>query len=444
MEQESTKRQSTGAVTATATGGGRIVGERYQLGRLLGEGEYSKPVAVKILPLAAAELRHDAKREVLRSEERLYMVMELVAGGEVYFKLAHEGRFDENTARRYFQQLMAGVEYCHAVGVCHRDLKPENLLLSDQGLLKISDFGFSTFFRERDRSKVLHTACGTPNYVAPEVLAKRGYEGTAADVWSCGCILYTFVAGHLAFEDSNPDVLFRKIKAADYTIPSHVPAGARDLIGRILVPDPAKRITMAQIKQHPWLAINPYHAEPVEQEPWDLADLDDELEVVTETTSASGRTGLQTANAFELIGMMGTLNLSGLLQRDSDTSTKRARQLASQTKFISTEPPDAILDQLKRALAKQTHLYAKVDKDAYKLKVAGRCATGPLTFRAQIFRLASHLHLVDFTKGRGDVLEYYRIYNAVLDTLHGTTTATAPQHWAQQRSELVQLITALN
>jgi 5'-AMP-activated protein kinase catalytic alpha subunit len=115
--------------------------------------------------------------EVLASRTRIFIVLELVTGGELFDKIVHCGRFDEATARTYFRQLVCGVEYCHRQGVCHRDLKPENLLLDDQSVLKISDFGLSALYGCEGgfaSSTLLHTTCGTPNYVAPEVLADKG------------------------------------------------------------------------------------------------------------------------------------------------------------------------------------------------------------------------------------------------------------------------------
>jgi serine/threonine protein kinase len=131
-------------------------------------------------------------------------------------------RLTEEKARFYFRQLVEGVEYCHSRGVCHRDLKPENLLLDENGNLKISDFGLSALYIggeegsrtevrialgsasrwscKRDCLQLLHTTCGTPNYVAPEVLADQGYDGRKADVWSAGVILYVLLAGFLPFD----------------------------------------------------------------------------------------------------------------------------------------------------------------------------------------------------------------------------------------------------
>ena len=117
--------------------------------------------------------------EVLASRTKIFIVIELVTGGELFDKIVSAGRLDEDKARFYFRQLVDGVEYCHNKGVCHRDLKPENLLLDENGMLKISDFGLSALYDgdadgNNSRSQLLHTTCGTPNYVAPEVLADKG------------------------------------------------------------------------------------------------------------------------------------------------------------------------------------------------------------------------------------------------------------------------------
>ena len=121
-----------------------------------------------------------ALKEVLASRTKIFIVLELVTGGELFDKIVSEGRFKETMARKYFRQLVDGVQYCHNAGVCHRDLKPENLLLDENANLKISDFGLSALYNgpadeEASRSTLLHTTCGTPNYVAPEVLADKGF-----------------------------------------------------------------------------------------------------------------------------------------------------------------------------------------------------------------------------------------------------------------------------
>lgn len=198
-------------------------------------------------------------KEVLASRTKIFIVLELVTGGELFDKIVSEGKFPEEMARFYFRQLVEGVEYCHSLGVCHRDLKPENLLLDENGNLKISDFGLSALYvgdPEGDaasRTELLHTTCGTPNYVAPEVLADRGYDGKKADVWSSGVILYVLLAGFLPFDEPTIVALFSKIQAADFTYPSWFSPLVRELLDRILCADPKHRLTLSELKNHPWM-----------------------------------------------------------------------------------------------------------------------------------------------------------------------------------------------
>merc|ERR1712226_981622 len=196
--------------------------------------------------------------EVLASRTKIFIVLELVTGGELFDKIVTASRFDEPTARKYFRQLISGVEYCHRQGVCHRDLKPENLLLDDQAMLKISDFGLSDLYGSDHNMTLLHTTCGTPNYVAPEVLADKGYDGFMADVWSCGVILYVLLAGFLPFDEPSMSALFRKIIKAEFSYPSWFSASVKDLLNKILVPSPKKRFTMAQIKETEWFLEGGY------------------------------------------------------------------------------------------------------------------------------------------------------------------------------------------
>ncbi|KAM7252007.1 hypothetical protein ACFE04_023890 [Oxalis oulophora] len=168
-------------------------------------------------------------------------------------------RFKE--ARFFFQQLISGVSYCHAMQVCHRDLKLENTLLdgSPAPRLKICDFGYS-------KSSVLHSqpksTVGTPAYIAPEVLMKKEYDGKNADVWSCGVTLYVMLAGAYPFEDPDEPKDFRKtiqrILSVQYSIPDNIQISpdCRHLISRIFVADPTARITMCEIKNHPWFLMN--------------------------------------------------------------------------------------------------------------------------------------------------------------------------------------------
>ncbi|KAL0872643.1 hypothetical protein Bca101_022348 [Brassica carinata] len=200
-------------------------------------------------------------KEVILTPTHLAIVMEYAAGGELFERICNAGRFSEDEARFFFQQLISGVSYCHAMQVCHRDLKLENTLLdgSPAPRLKICDFGYS-------KSSVLHSqpksTVGTPAYIAPEVLLKKEYDGKVADVWSCGVTLYVMLVGAYPFEDPEEPKNFRKtihrILNVQYAIPDyvHISLECRHLISRIFVADPAKRISIPEIRNHEWFLKN--------------------------------------------------------------------------------------------------------------------------------------------------------------------------------------------
>ncbi|KAF7846977.1 hypothetical protein BT93_L3520 [Corymbia citriodora subsp. variegata] len=213
---------------------------KYQLGRTIGEGTFAKvkfaqnletgdSVAIKIMAKSTIlehrmvdQIRREISitkivrhpnivrlHEVLASRTKIYIILEFVTGGELFDQIVHKGRLPENLCRKYFQQLIDAVAHCHSKGVYHRDLKPENLLLDFHGNLKVSDFGLSAL--PQQGVGLLHTTCGTPNYVAPEVLGQQGYDGAAADIWSCGVILFVIMAGYLPFDEVDLPSLYKKV-----------------------------------------------------------------------------------------------------------------------------------------------------------------------------------------------------------------------------------------
>nr|AAW49219.1 protein kinase 1 [Aegilops tauschii] len=200
-------------------------------------------------------------KEVVLTPTHLAIVMEYAAGGELFERICGSGKFNENEARFFFQQLLSGVSYCHSMQICHRDLKLENTLLdgSEAPRLKICDFGYS-------KSSVLHSqpksTVGTPAYIAPEVLSRREYDGKVADVWSCGITLYVMLVGAYPFEDPDEPKNFRKtitrILSVQYSVPDYVRISmeCRHLLSRIFVANPEQRITIQEIKNHPWFLKN--------------------------------------------------------------------------------------------------------------------------------------------------------------------------------------------
>jgi 5'-AMP-activated protein kinase catalytic alpha subunit len=192
--------------------------------------------------------------EIIETQKKLYLIMEFASNGELFDYIVQNQRVEEKEACKFFQQIIGGVEYISRLNIVHRDLKPENLLLDYDKSIKVVDFGLSNTYK---KGELLKTACGSPCYAAPEMIAGKKYNGTGVDIWSCGVILFAVICGYLPFEDPNTSNLYKKILGAEYQIPSFVSDAARDLLTRVLNTDPDKRYTIAEIKAHPWFHLVP-------------------------------------------------------------------------------------------------------------------------------------------------------------------------------------------
>ncbi|KAL2115631.1 hypothetical protein VTJ04DRAFT_9886 [Mycothermus thermophilus] len=251
----------------------------YKIVKTLGEGSFGKvklaihrstgqKVALKIISrknLISRDMQGRVEREieylqllrhphiiklytVIKTTTEIIMVLEY-AGGELFDYIVSHGRMQENEARRFFQQMLCAVEYCHRHKIVHRDLKPENLLLDDNLNVKIADFGLSNIMTD---GNFLKTSCGSPNYAAPEVIGGKLYAGPEVDVWSCGVILYVMLVGRLPFDHEHIPTLFAKIAKGHYMVPSWMSPGAANLIKKMLVVNPVHRATIEDIRQDPW------------------------------------------------------------------------------------------------------------------------------------------------------------------------------------------------
>ncbi|KAL2090157.1 hypothetical protein ACEWY4_014845 [Coilia grayii] len=280
-----TSRTGASAVENWIDGSRRDVAmeEFYTMGAELGRGatsvvyrcaekETEKPFAAKVLKKTIdrkivrteigvlLRLSHPniiRLKEIFETETDISLILELVTGGELFDRIVERGYYSERDAAHVIKQILEAVAYLHKNGVVHRDLKPENLLYADMSLdapLKIADFGLSKII---DEQVTMKTVCGTPGYCAPEILRGNAY-GPEVDMWSVGVILYILLCGFEPFFDPRGDqYMYSRILNCDYEFVSpwwdEVSLNAKDLVSKLIVQDPHKRLTVDQALQHPWV-----------------------------------------------------------------------------------------------------------------------------------------------------------------------------------------------
>jgi len=398
----------------------KILMERYQLGRLLGQGTFAKvyharnfktgeSVAIKAMDkekILNVQMMEQIKREiwvmrlvrhpnivrlyeVMATKSKIYIVMEYVEGGDLFDRVVEKGRLKEEEARRYFQQLIRAVDFCHSRSVYHRDLKPENVLLDGNGDVKVSDFGLSALPQQFGQDGLLHTACGTPAYVAPEVITKKGYDGAKADIWSCGVILFVLMAGYLPFQEANLMAMYKKIYKGDFKCPPWFSSEVRTLILRLLDPKPQTRITIAQLMQVPWFQRGL-------KRPQTHKDVD--------VGSVFFTPKLTHLNAFDIISQSPAFNLSGLFKNEVEEQEEESR-------FTSTQPASSIMLKLEEIARLFRFSFKKSEDCNLKLQGSPQGRKGPLCIDVEIFELNHSLLLVELLKTEGDTLEYSEFYS---------------------------------
>eukprot|EP00696_Hemimastix_kukwesjijk_P000713 gnl/Hemi2/10933_TR3758_c0_g9_i1.p1 gnl/Hemi2/10933_TR3758_c0_g9~~gnl/Hemi2/10933_TR3758_c0_g9_i1.p1 ORF type:complete len:367 (-),score=137.66 gnl/Hemi2/10933_TR3758_c0_g9_i1:101-1201(-) len=251
----------------------------FEIGRGLGKGKFGHVylarekqskyvVALKVLfkeQLRKADVEHQLRREVeiqshlrhaniLRlygyfyDSTRVYLILEYAGGGELYKEMKKEGAFKESKAAEHIGAIANALQFCHTKGVIHRDIKPENLLLTSKGVLKIADFGWSVHAPDNRRT----TLCGTLDYLPPEMIEGKEYD-EKVDLWSLGVLAYEFVDGNPPFLTQGHNETYRRIARVDIRWPAHFSPELKDFISKLLVKEPAGRMTLAQVLQHPWI-----------------------------------------------------------------------------------------------------------------------------------------------------------------------------------------------
>jgi len=319
-------------------------------------------------------------KEVLCNEDSVFLVMQYCPGGELYDIVRQKGPYSEAAARQHFQRLLQGLDFCHKKRIYHRDLKPENLFLNESGELCIGDFGLAALKADSDEQN-LRTICGTPHFSAPEVMggSKRlvgnkefktintktrsyGYDGAAADVWSCGCILYFLITGTFPFDGKNFVQLQLMVqKTEPYFQPGVFSKGCERIIRGMLMKDPSKRWTINKVMSSTWFKTDFLPVSVTQQnnisrfydeEDAELADFmtPNGSLVVKEAGEASMSEAtptklrpLRQLNAFEIINIA-AFDVASIFDEDENT-------VSNATRFMSSFPPDkvqsAIIDAAK-------------------------------------------------------------------------------------------------
>ncbi|KMT05445.1 hypothetical protein BVRB_7g175720 [Beta vulgaris subsp. vulgaris] len=435
---------------------------KYEVGRLLGCGAFAKvyyarniktgqSVAIKTInkkKITSSNLMSNIKREitimgkvrhpnivrlyeVLACKTKIYFVMEFAKGGELFAKVA-KGRFSEELSRKYFQQLISAVGYCHSKGVYHRDLKPENLLVDENGNLKVSDFGLSAVKDQiRPDDGLLHTLCGTPAYVAPEILTKKGYDGAKVDIWSCGIILYVLTAGYLPFNDPNLMAMYKKIYKGEFRCPKWMSSDLKRFLSRLLEIKPNARITMDEIIHDPWFKKgglfkdkgpefkfqfyqdysvyedfdkhelhqphqHQHHQHQQQQQQQEMVDMG---EASSSTSTSSSISSTSSLNAFDLIAFSSGLDLSGLFD-------KSYNPIVDGEKFLCSLSVDKIIEIFEEvANGESLKLNKKKDYVVDLLSSNGRFIT-----RVEINQLTDELVVIEVKNKGGDSICYNNIW----------------------------------
>lgn len=426
---------------------------RYEIGKLLGHGTFAKVyyarnlktgegVAIKVIDkekiLKGGLVAHIKREisilrrvrhpnivqlfEVMATKSKIYFVMEYVRGGELFNKVA-KGRLKEEVARKYFQQLISAVGFCHARGVFHRDLKPENLLLDENGNLKVSDFGLSAVSDQIRQDGLFHTFCGTPAYVAPEVLARKGYDGAKVDLWSCGVVLFVLMAGYLPFHDQNVMAMYKKIYRGEFRCPRWFSPDLSRLLTRLLDTKPETRIAIPEIMENKWfkkgfkqikfyveddrlcnvddalLDNDDDTASIASMSDYSISESDSEIETRRKNAPLPRPPSL---NAFDIISFSPGFDLSGLFEEKGD-----------ETRFVTAAPVSRIISKLEE-IAQLVSFSVRKKDCRVSLEGTREGVKGPLTIAAEIFELTPSLVVVEVKKKGGDRAEYERFCNEEL------------------------------
>ncbi|XP_056118972.1 serine/threonine-protein kinase Chk1 [Rhinichthys klamathensis goyatoka] len=419
--------------------------------RLLVNKKTEEAVAVKVVDMAKAkDCIENVKKEVCickmlshpnivrffghRSEGTTqYIFLEYCSGGELFDRIEPDVGMPEKDAHRFFQQLIAGVEYLHGIGITHRDIKPENILLDDKDNLKISDFGLATMFRHRGRERPLSRLCGTLPYVAPELMSRSAFHAQPADTWACGIVLTAMLAGELPWDQPSEncqeylDWLEKKIYLTPW---KKIDAVALSLLSKILLHNPEERFTIPEMKKHRWfcrsfksalkrqsdMPVTKMHRADSELSQLRRKNSDDRAQIsssqpepqglweekeVTVHTDVSVSFSQPTCPDHMLLG-------SQLLGTPGASQNPWQRLVRRMTRFFTTEKAEASCIALRDACIAMGHTWKQSCTNQATVSTMDH-RNNKLIFIVHFLEMEERI-LVDFRLSKGDGLEFKRIF----------------------------------
>jgi len=373
-----------------------------------------------------------------RSEgRRQFIFLEYCSGGELFDRIEPDVGMPEYQAQKFFNQLIAGLEYLHLKGVSHRDIKPENLLLDENDQLKLSDFGMATVFRHQGRERLLERRCGTMPYIAPEILVRSQYNAEPADIWSCGVVLVAMLTGELPWDKPTSDQTeYNNWKDLKYSLDpwKKIDNLPLSLLRKVLMPLPSKRYSLTQIQNHIWVKKK---------------FKDSEGSILQRTPSHSGGLGKRLCSGTDLKGhpdpgerdsfsqpLPNQLTGSGGSQPDPEdmfhgftqpaqlddmvlstqgptqsSQTQLQRLVKRMTRFLVTTDKETTEKELKRCLERENYIIKVITPGIVTVSTTDRRG-GLLVFKATLIEMDKKV-LLDFRLSRGCGIEFKRRFSRI-------------------------------
>ncbi|XP_077361203.1 serine/threonine-protein kinase Chk1 isoform X2 [Festucalex cinctus] len=382
--------------------------------RLLVNRQTEEAVAVKVIDtLQAKECAENVKKEICvhkmlshcnivrffghrKEGTTVFLFLEYCTGGELFDRIEPDVGMDEKDAHRFFQQLIAAVEYLHKIGITHRDIKPENILLDDKDNIKLTDFGLATMFRFKGRERPMNRLCGTLPYVAPELLSQTHYKAQPADIWSCGIVLTAMLAGELPWDQpaeacqEYSDWLNKKTYLSPWKKIKPMPLC---LLSKLLLTKPEARITIADIRKDRWFTEGV--KQPLASSGSGATKHRSDVEV-TSQTSSDDKVQISSSQPDIALGGWEALLLIG--QSDGQVSfsqpTKPEHMLLG-SQLLGT--PGASQTPWQRLVRRMTRFFTSVNADTSLASLKGACDTLALCYKLTC-------------SNQGDGLEFKRLF----------------------------------